>query len=918
VEITVTAPTEEDPEGGESDQSSVVSSGDRVLSAELARDEDMEVFTADTQKYRLPDHGVETAKTIPNVQKTRMELPNHTNSTSVTPGSRDSEPQTPSHSTHSSLATPADFSNEVQSYFNPVGLQRTNSIYSLSRVSFSSQISQLTSLQLPQASSLSSSITAIPTSAAAAKALTGAADQIKRWISKASEVLGGLGADDDIEWAAAGGREGLDDVENAIARFEGLINVYVAAIEELQSRPDISSVPTEELRAVVDQMEKILKEWEQVRGLLKGVKNQVDLAMEWEELWNNVLGDIGQETESLSRLVFEMEEARHNGIAASGGENGTGLDLRELETIVEENPGALAKSRANHRFSLPPAFPQSSPVHSPGPTVGHDDSNLLALFARMQPLRASLDFLPIRLSSFNTRADTIFPTACEELETRRTSLEHQWKTLESDAESLRRELGEDRWVVVFRNAGRQAQKMCESVSRSIMKLKEAIDTGTHHSNPPVLWKKVESYEGKKTHYGPAIERVLSIIAKGVKDRLTINGEILRLNEDMSSRWHQLEQEMKEIDNLLDELNVVKSQQLRDSISSIISMDRSGTASGADTPGSSPASSVVTSSTHLQGDPATPLNNGKIRPTSASYSQQSSRSTPVNSNRRYYSMPPGSVGTSHIPRLTPGSRLSSANHTPMTSRIASPSPGSRPNVTSSARNHRASPSSLDNRPRWNGSVNTKDSPLGHHFKPLSLTTPSPHTRLYHPGSRSSVQSSYSSDTRKPDASERGYSPSPSAATPPASSNRTSHALRRDRNPSQSPARSSMSSVDSSYRPSLRGRPSDTTPSEKRRSGLFEAGAMESALEEVDDSKINTPLKLSPPKRTFSGLPAKPSTIARPTSSMAIAGASTAMKARQTSSGGTATTITSSSKAPVVKGRNGTAAGGKKEPEKPKWR
>ena len=882
-----------------------------MLSPALARDEGMEIFAAETQKYRLPDHGVDTPKTIPNMQKTRMELPIHTNSASVTPASRDSEPPTPSHSTHSSIATPADYSGEVQSYFNPFGLQRTGSIYSLSRVSFSSQISQLTSLQLPQASSLSSSITAIPTSAAAAQALTGAADQIKRWISKASEVLGGLDADDDIEWAAAGGREGLDDVENAIARFESLINVYVAAIEELQSRSDISSVPTDELRAVVDQMEKILKEWGQVRGLLHGVKNQVDLAMEWEELWNNVLGDIGQETESLSRLVFEMEEARHNVMAASGGENGGGLDLRELETIVEENPGSQTRNRANHRFSLPPAFPQSSPVQSPGPAVGHDDSNLLALFARMQPLRASLDFLPIRLSSFNMRADTIFPTACEELETRRTSLEQQWKTLESDAESLRRELGEDRWVVVFRNAGRQAQKMCESVSRSIIKLKEALDAGTYHSNPPALWKKVESYEGKKTHYGPAIERVLLIIAKGVKDRLTINGEILRLNEDMSSRWRQLEQEIKDVDALLEELNVAKNQQLRDSISSIISMDRSGTASGADTPGSSPASSVVTSSTNIQGDPSTPLNNGKTRPTSMSYSQQSSSSTPVNSNRRYYSMPPGSAGTSHIPRLTSTSRLSSANHTPVISRIASPSPGSHTSLTSSARKQRPSPSPLDNRPRWNSSTNTKETPLGHNFKALSLTTPSPHTRLYRPGPQSSARSSYSSDTRKADVSERGYSPSPSAATPPAtSSNRTSRAFRQDRNPSQSPARSSMSSIDSSYRPGLRGRPSITPLSEKRRSGLAETSAMESAVEE-EEGEIgdNSPSRQLPPKRTFSGLPARAPAVARPSSSMAIAGATTAMKARQNS--------TTAPKAPAVKGRV-SAAAAKKEQERPKWR
>jgi hypothetical protein len=44
---------------------------------------------------------------------------------------------------------------------------------------------------------------------------------------------------------------------------------------------------------------------------------------------------------------------------------------------------------------------------------------------------------------------------------------------------------------------------------------ESIRSGCH----------VGCYEAKKMHYIPAIERVVSIIQKGVNDRLTVNGEI---------------------------------------------------------------------------------------------------------------------------------------------------------------------------------------------------------------------------------------------------------------------------------------------------------------------------------------------------------------------------------------------------------
>jgi len=658
----------------------------------------------DSQKYRLPDHtNGNGTKAMSDTKQAHIER-------YIPPDESESPPSPIAKDTPPGSATPGDSAGDFSSYFNPFGLQRTGSIYTLSRVSFANQLAQLTSLQLPDAESLSTKVSAIPTSKAASKALMGAAEQIRSWISKASEVISGLDGEDDVEWAAAGGREGLEEVDHAITRFEELINVYVSAIESLQSRPDISTVPSDELKKVVLQVETILSEWEKIRRTLKGVKNSVEIAMEWEELWNTVLGDIGNEMDVLARLVFEMEEKRHKSLMAEAGRDG--VDINELETIVEETPPAKTRAHANSRFSVAASFPLSpnSPQTS---MMAHDDSSLLALFARMQPLRASLDFLPMRLSTFHYRAKDIFPTACEELETRREGLETSWKALEKDAESLRRELGEDRWVLVFRGAGRQAQKMYESVERSLTKLKEAVDNGVHLNNPATMGKKIESYEAKKMHYGPAIERVLSIIEKGVKDRLTVNGEILRLHSDMQRKWETLKEQMNELDISLEELQADKrNQQLRDSISSMVSNDRSTIGSINDTPGSSPASSVVMTGISRELDPSTPAQNGKVRSGSKSHLPQPGRS-------RNASAP---VGSSQLPRNGLVSRLSTYG--------ASPPPTLRQSSATPTGNRLPRPSlstTSDGRPRWNSSVNTKDIVLGHNFKPLSLTTPSPHAK-----------------------------------------------------------------------------------------------------------------------------------------------------------------------------------------------
>ncbi|KAL4909207.1 hypothetical protein BDW74DRAFT_146178 [Aspergillus multicolor] len=582
-------------------------------------------------------------------------------------------------------------SSTNQSYFNPHGLQRTssiysstNSIFSFSRSSFSNQISQLTSIALPQPSSLEASIASIANAPAAVKALTGAAEQIQIWIRKASSVLSGLDAEDDVVWAAAAGREGLDGVDKAITKFESLVNVYVEAIEDVQLREDIANVTTESLETIVSQMDIILQSWAKIKSRLRAVKEQVELAMEWEELWNSVLGEVGEEVEELEGLVFEMEAKRHFNLA---NEDTTGLDINELETIVEETPSGGRMS--NKRSSMGPLFPAPPALDKPIIQTPQDDtnhSNLVELFARLSPLRASLDFLPMRLSMFQSRAERVFPSACTELSERRDKLEKDYKNLQMDAETLRKELEEDRWIMVFRNAGSQAQKMFESVERSISKLQEGIETGMHLHNPAGMTSRIESYEAKKQHYVPAIERVLTITQKGVKDRLTVNGEILRLLANMASKVDALSASIRVMDASLEDIQDFRAQHMRDSISTVLTLDSPATGSLVDTPGSSPASSVV----------MTPANKTSRRGSSVGSAARTSTGRRVSGLPQLASNMTGRKSSN--PKITPKTTLTAPSPTPAARKTSQPA---------------LSPAML-NRPRWNISTNTNDLDVGHRY------------------------------------------------------------------------------------------------------------------------------------------------------------------------------------------------------------
>lgn len=793
----------------ESDHSSVVSTSDKVLPSESEAEGDV----LDMQKYRLPDitktkslsQPVTAVETPPPPTPPPKDTPPMEASPKLAPAvlAQDPTPQPPASAALTPTQSPPDSipvspkasdeeevsvldSNndiDIGAYFQKRHFSRANSIYTLSKASFTNQIQQLTSMKLPP-TTIASEITSLPSSTLAGRALHRAANDIKLWMAKAAEVLSGLDADDDVEWAAAAGREGLAEVDAAVSKFEGLVTVYISAIEDLQARPDITLLPTKDQTTLISQMEEIVSSWAKIKQTLKGIKNQVEIAMEWEELWNNVLGDIGAEIENLSRLVFEMEERRHRVISDSVAESAEKFDIAELETIVEETP-RQAKMH-NNRFSMPPTLSVLSPI-SPIPQIEQENSRLLALFAKLQPLRASLDFLPMRLASFEVRGSKIFPSACDELTRRKEQLEEQEKKLEADADALREELGEDKWVHSFRQAGSKAVAMYESCMKSIQRLTQAIE----EIDDEKIASRIATYKDKRDHYPPSMKRVLELIDIEMKHRSTVNGEILRIQQDVRQKYTDLESVIKDMDAILEEFTA--SRKLRDSVSTVVSArtEASLTNSAVDTPNSSPASSVIMS--RKGSDQGVSPAFKRSRQLSGSASKP-----PVPTNRRYSSVPMGTPSKFYISQLPLG-------------RDSIPPP---PRATSTMSTRSVTPKSERPavKPRWNSSTNMRDTVVGHNFKPLTLTTPSPFRRESKtPQSVRSTSSQSSIPVRSPLGRTATCSPSPS--TRPASTTPAQQSTRRSlASPKQSPATPVKGKL------SVRSPPGSSTPASTQRMAI----------------------------------------------------------------------------------------------------
>ncbi|KIP03008.1 hypothetical protein PHLGIDRAFT_268563 [Phlebiopsis gigantea 11061_1 CR5-6] len=150
----------------------------------------------------------------------------------------------------------------------------------------------------------------------------------------------------------------------------------------------------------------------------------------------------------------------------------------------------------------------------------------------------------------------------------------EWEAVQKESQVLREELREDKWLTVFRTVTDQADGMMTSLEKAVNRCQDFIVKVRKHGPDDSLSRSSssiaslgssegstltfeafttlsESYEAKKKHYMPATTKVLSIIDKGVQERVTKNGECLRRHAESTQRWQGLKDRIHRTDKDMD-------------------------------------------------------------------------------------------------------------------------------------------------------------------------------------------------------------------------------------------------------------------------------------------------------------------------------------------------------------------------------
>ncbi|KAL7280382.1 hypothetical protein ACG7TL_005307 [Trametes sanguinea] len=212
--------------------------------------------------------------------------------------------------------------------------------------------------------------------------------------------------------------------------------------------------------------------------------------------------------------IFEIQELRHKNQSSGDSSNASSVIDQSLSSL-DERLDAVSKGIKAATESLEPLLSRAEKTPTLGASRAEEEAALLRKHA---------------------------------------TLVADWESVQKDIQVLREELKEDKWLTVFRTVTEQADGMMSSLEKAVNRCqdflwqvqKRGLDdsltasnvSSSGRSDKPLTFETftalVDSYEAKKKHYMPATTKVLSIIDKGVQDRVTKNGECLRRHAEFSA------------------------------------------------------------------------------------------------------------------------------------------------------------------------------------------------------------------------------------------------------------------------------------------------------------------------------------------------------------------------------------------------
>ncbi|KAK9361049.1 hypothetical protein V1504DRAFT_433112 [Lipomyces starkeyi] len=348
-----------------------------------------------------------------------------------------------------------------------------------------------------------------------------------------------------------------DDSDEALASFLHRIETARAGFEELQVQHDIRLVAADAEGLIVVEKQfanlkghldflrlrttdgnhtngvakDILSVADDIENSLRKSREQVDIALECSELHDSVMADLENVMKESQILLAELQQYQRTHDIIEDDRLEDVLDVDRLMTSLKQSP-----------------FPGHGKLVNLRDTDEIQNSKLCYLCKKMEPLRVSLDFLNAMMGDMIPRLELPFPDAHQDLITRRAALATKWKKLSFDADKIKREMGEDRWIAMLREAGNQARKLMTEIDHVMNNLEDVHANGLDDITSK---RHKELYEQKAGELIPEILKILGLLSRAMEDKVTISGDIKREHLYFNNFWKDLDERIRDFDEKYD-------------------------------------------------------------------------------------------------------------------------------------------------------------------------------------------------------------------------------------------------------------------------------------------------------------------------------------------------------------------------------
>lgn len=190
------------------------------------------------------------------------------------------------------------------------------------------------------------------------------------------------------------------------------------------------------------------------------VKRSVDVAINYRELTENIMGSLEDEIGLCLRKFSEIRQLK----LSSPRRHLPKFDLATIVSKMQVHDLSLSTNYSVKSMQLPTFSEIDHTLYS----------EYLAVEARIAPLNVSLDFLPMKTGEFRSMCGTLYPDAVSYVDRSYERVIEKWESLQSELAGLKKESLDKKWNEIFAYLIQEVGAKSEAVSKTLLEQKRNV------------------------------------------------------------------------------------------------------------------------------------------------------------------------------------------------------------------------------------------------------------------------------------------------------------------------------------------------------------------------------------------------------------------------------------------------------------